>query len=73
MTRFKNRLCLEQIPEGSYSGLSTRYRRCQRHADHDGEHRPWSRRWRTGDKESDVRLDAGPIVFDCTDYAEPPK
>lgn len=65
---FKNALCLTEIPEGRYSGLSARYRLCQRKSDHSGPHRSWSREWRDGDKESNARLDNGPIFFDCTDY-----
>jgi hypothetical protein len=52
---FKNALCLEQIPEGSYSGLSVRHRYCQRKAYHEGAHRSYSRVWWTLDRESVAR------------------
>ena len=56
MTRtFRNSLCLEQIPESVYSGLSPRYRICQRREKHLGFHLSWSREWNTGDQESRPR------------------
>lgn len=52
MCAFKNALCLEQIPEASYSGLSIRHRLCQRRDGHEGAHRSYSRTWWTLDQES---------------------
>lgn len=52
---FKNTLCVMHIPEYQYSGRSPRYACCQRKANHEGEHRSWSRKWNSGDQESKPR------------------
>lgn len=55
MMTFKNALCIASIPEAEWSGLSHRYRYCQRRANHDGPHMSWSREWQDGDRESKPR------------------
>ncbi len=56
MSRFKNALCLEAIPEHwPGTGQSSRHSRCQRLDNHEGSHRSWSREGRDGDTESTNR------------------
>jgi hypothetical protein len=60
MGRFKNRLCLELIPELDFtyeSGLAYRLRRCQRHSGHPPPHRTRLYEWNDGDRESRRRTD----------------
>ena len=63
---FKNALCLAGVPEGKYGaplGIGPRYSRCQRKSGHVGPHKSWSRTWKDGDEDSQVRLDNGPIAM----------